>query len=262
VGGIDAALAAIDPERLRLFGNPETPPLEVVERWAVPVLGSMLAQELVAVVLASRSPQVAQRAALTGGGLYLAFGLIPVFIGLIGTRLVPGLEEPEQLLPLVARQHLSTFLYVVFVGAMVSAILSTVAAALLAAAAIAEHNLVVPLRPGLSGHTKVRVARGAVVIGGVCAYLLARQGESVYALVEEASAFGSSGVVTAALFGLFTRFGGVRAAFAALAVGVATWIAGHYFWHLPYPYLTSLAMALAAYLLLAATEPRAKVAHA
>jgi len=81
------------------------------------------------------------------------------------------------------------------------------------------------------------------------------------ALVEEASAFGSSGIVTAALFGLFTRFGGARAAFAALATGVATWIAGHYLLHLPYPYLASVAMALAAYLLLALTEPRVTVAR-
>lgn len=262
IGGLDAALAAIEPDRLRLFGAPDTPPLAVLERWAVPVLGSMLAQELVAVILASRSSRIAQRAALTGGGLYLAFGLIPIFIGLIGPRLLPGLEEPEQLLPLVAQRHLSTFLYIVFVGAMVSAILSTVAGALLAAAAIASHNLVIPLKPKLDAPAKVKVARLAVVLGGVCAWLLARHAESVYALVEEASAFGSSGIVTAALFGLFSRFGGARAAFAALGAGVVTWIAGHYLLHLPYPYLTSVAMALAAYLLLAFAEPRIAVARA
>ena len=256
-GGFSAAIDAIEPERLRLFGGPDTTPLAVLERWAVPVLGSMLAQELVAVILASRSPQVAQRAALGASGLYFAFGLIPVFIGLIGPRLVPGLAEPEQLLPLVAQQHLSSFLHVIFVGAMVSAILSTVAGALLAAAAITQHNLIVPLRPALHASTKVLIARIAVVIGGVSAYLLARHADSVYALVEEASAFGSSGIVTAALFGLFTRFGGVRAAFAALTVGVLAWIAGNYFLSLPYPYLTSVAMAVTAYLLIALTEPRA-----
>jgi Na+/proline symporter len=258
VGGFGAALEVIKPEQLQLFGTSETPWLAVLERWAVPVLGSMLAQELVAVMLASRSPQVAQRAALTGGGLYLTFGLIPVFIGLIGPHLLPGLQEPEQLLPQVARQHLSTFLYIVFVGAMVSAILSTVAGALLAAAAIASHNLAVPLKPTILPHTKVRVARIAVVLGGAGAYFLARHADSVYALVEEASAFGSSGIVTAALFGLFTRFGGPRAAFAALGTGVATWSAGSYWLNFPYPYLASVAAALAAYLLLALTEPHAK----
>ena len=41
-GGFGAAIDAIEPERLQLFGGPETSPLAVLERWAVPVLGSML----------------------------------------------------------------------------------------------------------------------------------------------------------------------------------------------------------------------------
>jgi len=254
VGGLGAAIDVIDPERLQIFGGPETSVLAVLERWAIPVLGSMLAQELVAVILASRSPHVAQRAALGAAGLYFTFGMIPVFIGLIGPALLPGLNEPEQLLPLVAQQHLSTVLQIIFVGAMVSAILSTVAGALLAAAAISEHNLVVPLLPRIQANNKVLIARIAVVAGGVCAYVLARHAESVYSLVEEASAFGSSGIVIAALFGLFTRFGGPRAAMSALVAGVVTWTGAAYILHLPYPYLTSVAMALLAYLLFAVSE--------
>jgi len=239
-----------------LFGGPETTMLETLEKWAVPVMGSMLAQELVAVVLGSRSAEVARRAALTGGALYFVFGLIAVLIGLMGPQLMPGLEDPEQLLPRVAEQHLSTVLYIVFVGAMVSAILSTVAGALLAAGALAAHNVVVPLRPALDAGSRVQVARVAVVLSGIGAYLLARHAESVYALVEEASAFGSSGIVVAAIFGLFTSFGGWRAAIAALAVGVGTWTTGHYGLDLPYPYLTSVATALVAYVAVAAFEPR------
>jgi hypothetical protein len=44
------------------------------------------------------------------------FGLIPAGIGLIGYTLVPGLEDPEQVLPLVAQQHLPTALYALFAG--------------------------------------------------------------------------------------------------------------------------------------------------
>lgn len=63
---------------------------------------------------------------LVGGTLYLAVGLIPVFLGLVGPALLPGLEEPEQLVPTLAQQYLPTLLYVIFAGAMISAILSTV----------------------------------------------------------------------------------------------------------------------------------------
>lgn len=255
-GGLDAAVASIDSERLRLFGGPETATLDVLERWAIPITGSVVAQELVAVILASHTATIAQRASLLGGSLYLAFGLIPVFIGLVGATLMPGLTEPEQLLPQIAHKYLSTLPYIVFAGAIISAILSTVASALLAAAALTSHNLIVPLRPGLSDRTKVRIARLGVVIAGIAAYLLARHAEGIYALVEESSAFGGAGVFVIVMFGLFTPFGGPRAAFAALAIGAVVWIAADKMLHLPVPYLTSLAAAFATYLLFALTETR------
>src|SRR5581483_10180546 len=138
-GGPDAAIAAIDPQRLRLFGGPETPALEILERWAIPIFGSVLAQELVAAILASHTAQTARNAALLGGGLYLVFGLIPVAIGLMGVSLLPQLTESEQLLPEMAQRYLTPALHILFAGAIVSAILSTVASALLAAAALTEH---------------------------------------------------------------------------------------------------------------------------
>lgn len=256
-GGIESAISAIDPQRLRLFGGPGTSWLEVAERWAIPVVGSVIAQELVAVILASHTPQIARHASFLGGSLYLVFGLIPVLIGLVGVGLLPDLAEPEQLLPLIAKKYLAMIPYIVFVGAIISAILSTVASALLAAAALLSHNLVVPLLPGMDNRAKVRMARAGVIAGGIFAYVLARHAEGVYDLVEQASAFGSAGVFTVTVLGLFTRLGHTRAAYAALATGVVTWTTSHYLLHLPLAYLTSLAAALGAYALLALTEQQA-----
>jgi len=259
VGGVDAALAAIDPDKLRLFGGPDTPALGTVEKWAIPITGSVVAQELVAVILASHTPQIAQRASLMGGTLYFIFGLIPVFIGLIGASLLPGLSDPEQLLPQVAQKYLSTLPYIMFIGAVISAILSTVASSLLAAAALTSHNLVVSFKPSLSSHARVRVARFGVVIAGLAAYALARHAEGIYALVEQSSAFGGAGIFIIVMFGLFTRIGGPRAAIAALLTGVLVWLAGEHLFDWPVPYLTSLVAALGAYLALAlferSTEP-------
>lgn len=256
-GGIESSLAAIDPQRLRLFGGPETPWWRVAERWAIPIFGSVIAQELIAVILASHTPQIARRASILGGSIYLVFGLIPVFVGLVGASLLPGLDEPEQLLPQIAQKYLTTLPYIVFVGAITSAILSTVAGALLAAAALVEHNLIVPLRPGLDSRARVRMARAGVVTGGLLAYILARHAGGVYELVEQASAFGSSGIFTITVLGLFTRLGRTRAAYAALTAGVATWVMSRYVLDLPVAYLPSLAMAMIAYLSVSFTEQRA-----
>ena len=53
--------------------------------------------------------------------------------------------EAEQVLPAVAAHYLPGVLYILFAGALVSAILSTVDSCLLVAASLTSHNLVVPL---------------------------------------------------------------------------------------------------------------------
>jgi Na+/proline symporter len=251
--GVDA-LSAIPAERLRLFGGPETPLLAVVEAWAIPVCGSVLAAELVQRVIATRTPEIARRSSLVAAGLYLLFGMIPVTLGLMGTALVPGLEHGEQILPRIAAQYLPGFLYVIFAGALVSAILSTVDSALLVAAGLMSHNLVVPLRPGMTEAQKVRVARWGVALFGALAYVIALHAQGVYALVEEASAFGSAGIFVALVIGLFTRWGGAASAAAALLCGIGAWVLGAYVLALPYPYLGSLAAALAGYSVAALVE--------
>ncbi|HEX6371071.1 MAG TPA: sodium:solute symporter family protein [Longimicrobium sp.] len=244
-------LRQVPVERLRFFGGPDTPLLANLEAWAVPVCGSVLAAELVQRIIATRTPQIARNSSLVAAGMYLLFGMIPVTLGLMGPALVPGLEHPEQILPRIAAQYLPGVLYVVFAGALVSAILSTVDSALLVASGLLSHNLVVPLRPGMTEAQKVRVARWGVALFGALAYVMALYAEGVYALVEEASSFGSAGIFVALVIGLFSRWGGARSAAASLLAGVIAWVLGAYVMDLPYPYLVSLAAAFAGYAIVA-----------
>lgn len=260
-GGTAATLSAIDTDKLNLFGG-DKPPLERLEAWAIPVTGSLFAQELVARVLASRSPRVARGACLSGGGIYLAVGLMPVVIGLAGIQLMPGLEDPEQILPKLAQRHLSQFMYILFAGALISAILSTVDSALLAAAALTSHNLILPLAGPVKEATKVRVARVAVVSYGIAAYVLALLSDGVHELVEQASAFGGAGVFVVILFALFTPLGGRWSAYAALLCGIAGWLSADLLFGLTTPYLTSLSVAILAYLLVGLWEKRTSPPYA
>lgn len=247
-------LRQIPAERLRFFGGPDTPLLETIEAWAIPVCGSVLAAELVQRIIATRTPQIARNSSLVAAGMYLLFGMIPVTLGLMGPALVPGLQHSEQILPRIAEHYLPGVLYVVFAGALVSAILSTVDSALLVASGLLSHNLIVPLRPGMTEAQKVRVARWGVALFGALAYVMALYAEGVYALVEEASSFGSAGIFVALVIGLFSRWGGARSAAASLLAGVAAWVLGAYVLDLKYPYLVSLAAALAAYAVVAVAE--------
>jgi len=263
-GGLPALVASIDPERLGLFSTADATPLELLEAWAVPVCGSLLAVEMLSRILGCKTAATARNATLIGAAIYLAVGLIPVTIGLVGPSLVPGLEEPEQLVTVLAERHLSTFLYVLFAGALISAILSTVDSCLLAAGSLVSHNLIVPLRPTMTDRQKIRTARIGVAFFGVVAYVIALYGGTIYELVETASALGSAGIFVVGLFGLFSRrFGGAPSAHAALVAGVVVWAAGEYWLEWSTPYVAALAASLGAYVLAAVLARRAPAeAHA
>jgi SSS family solute:Na+ symporter len=223
------------------------PALSTLNAWAVPVFGSLFAQELVARTSASRSSTVARRSALVGAVVYLLVGSIPVVLGAIAHHTMPG-ADPEQVLAVLADKHLPSVGYVVFVGALVSAILSTVDSALLVCGSLVSHNLAGLAMRDASERQKLLLARLSVVSLSVLAYFLARSAESVHELVQEASAFGSAGVCVAGTFGLFSRRGGPRAAYAALVLGTLSWIVAAYVAELDAAFLCSLAVSLLAYL--------------
>lgn len=246
-GELPRAIAQVPAERLMLLGDGTVPWFVTLEAWAVPIVGSMLAVELLSRILGCRSADVARRACLTGSGLYLAVGSIPALLGLCGPYLVPGLEDPEQLVPELARLHLGTWLYVPFAGALISAILSTVDSCLLAGSSLVTHNVVLQLWPDLSDRAKLRVSRLGVLLMGLLAFALALRSESIRDLVELASAFGSAGVFVVASFALFTRLGGPLSAFTGLTTGFVVWGAGAWLaW--PAPYVTALVASIATYM--------------
>lgn len=254
-GGLGPALAAIDPNRLS-FQSADHGLLATLDAWAVPVFGSLAAQELIVRVLACRSPTIARRSTLLGGAIYLVVGLIPVFVGLAGLRFAGDLAHPEEILPAVAASLLGPAAYVLFVGALISAILSTVDSALLAASSITSQNLLRPLLKDRDDRTRLLVSRLCTLAFGVLAYLLGRSADGVHALVEEASGFTGGGLVVVFVFALFSPLGGPRSALAALVTGMAVWQLGRHAAVVPAPFLTSMLAAVAVYLLIALLERR------
>ncbi len=246
-GGFAASLASIPAERLVLA---DVPFLEMVERFAVPVCGTIVAVELVSRMLGCRSAETARTATVSGGILYLVVGLIPVYLGLVGPALVPGLagETAEQVVPEIARMLLPGLAFILFAGALISAILSTVDSVLLASAAQLSHNILLRLVPTVSEAVKVRYARACVVGLALAAALLAAIATSIRDLVEVASAAGSTGILVSLLFGLTSRFGGAASAAAAIVTGASVWAAGYLTEFTAVPYLVSLGAAVVAYI--------------
>ena len=220
--------------------------VQTLNGWAVPIVGSLFAQELLSRAVGSTSARVARKAALTAAVVYLVVGSIPLLLGAIARKTL-STSDPEAVLSALSLKHLGNLGYLVLTGALVSAILSTVDSALLVAGSFVSHNLAPFVRPGLDDRDRLVVARVSVVFFSLLAYLLARGEGSVHGLVSQASSIGSAGVCVTGLMALFTRFGGAACAYAALVSGIASWLVGEYVIETEAAFLISLASALLAY---------------
>jgi len=221
-------------------------PLALLEEWAIPVVGSIVAVEMVSRVIAARSPQVARNGTMVAGGLYIAAGLIPLFIGLSAARQMPGMFTGEELLPSLARRVLPSGLYVLLAGALISAILSTVNTILLVSAGLVSHNVLAPALRLENDRARLVLARAGTVFFGIIGWFLAVRAEGIGDLVEEASAFGSAGIVVVTAFALFSRRGGSAAAMATLLGALTVYLAAAW-GGASYPFLMSLAAAVVLY---------------
>lgn len=230
-GGIDLTPAASGPW------------YETLEAWAIPVVGSLVAAEVIGRVVAARSGTVARRSGIGAGILYLIVGSIPVVIALLATHLVGPLADAEQVIPMIARDVLPPLAFAIFAGGLVSAILSTVDSTLLVASGLLAHNIVIPLARVTDERRKLLLARAGVILFGVLAYVLAALADGVLALVEQASALGSAGIVVTVIFGLFTSVGSARTAAATLLAGLVVYVGGTVI-AIPVPFLASLGASL------------------
>ena len=123
--------------------------LGTLEKMAIPICGTIVAVELISRFLGARIGAASpRRARWLGGVIYLAIGMVPVFLGLMGTHLLPNVPDPEQIVAKLAEVYLPGLLYIAFIGAIISAILSVVHSALHAPAAQISHNIVERLVPG------------------------------------------------------------------------------------------------------------------
>jgi SSS family transporter len=221
LGGWKHALGMISADQLHLFTAQE--PLGAqLDEWGIAVLGSLTAQEAISRALATKSPRVAQHASFGAAALYLLIGLVPVAIGMLGASVLPVTDEnTDGYLSQLARVMLPAPVFVVFLGALISAILSTIDSTVLSVAALLSRNIIEPLKPDLSEKAKLRLQRGMTAATGVAVYFVATGGDSIYDLIETTSSFGSAGLLVVMIAGLWLRWGGPWTGFATVAAGIA-----------------------------------------
>lgn len=264
LGGISQTLGAIPAASLS-FTVPGESWSEGLELWLIPIIGTMVSQEALARTVAARSPDVARSGALAGGAIYLVVGLLPVSFGLLGPALAPALGvtlgQGEAYLPSLAEALFPPWLYIIFTGALISAILSSVDSALLAVSGVATTSGYRRLVPDASPKALLRAARTATVLAAFVAALVAAQGESLRGLVLDAGAIAAvlAVPIIAGLAGV-SRSG--RAAIAAILAQGAVLVAGDWWLGLDGAFLAMLASGIAVFAAVSLAERRAPPAPA
>lgn len=219
-----------------------------MDRWSIPIFGSLIAQELISRVLSARSPQVAQGAAYSSGVIYLIFGSIPVVLGLMGTELIGELNHHEDFIIKLAEKFLNPIGFIIFSGALISAILATIDSILLSVSALVSHNIAVPLFKIKNEKSKILSARVIVILSALISVAIAFSSDSIYQLVEVASSFGTAGILVVTLLGLHFSWGGQLAALLALVFGLITTPIAEHVLKLQAPFITAILASLVAYL--------------
>lgn len=242
-------------ERLSFLASEESL-WQRLDRWAIPILGSLVAQELISRTLAAKSPLVAQRGSYWACFIYLFLGFIPLFLGLIGPQIFPNVDHQEQFLTSLAEHYLPPFIYVIFVGALISAILSTIDTILLSAAALTVQNVLDPWIQHKSDAFKLKTVRWLIVVCAIFTYAIAHFSSGIYSLLEAASSFGTSGLLIITFFGIYTSWGKALAGTMALVAGMTFYQLGDGLFAWQAPFLMAILAALIAYILGAFIEQK------
>jgi solute:Na+ symporter, SSS family len=196
------------------------------------MLGSIPQQDVFQRVMSSKDVETAVRGPVIGGSLYFLFALIPMFIVTAGVMIMGDAatamleDDPQKVLPTLILQKMPVILQVTFFGALLSAIMSTASATLLAPATAFTENILRNLRPGMSDQATLKAMRISVLVFTVIVltYAISMEGTSIYEMVAGAYQVPLVGAFTPLVFGLYWSRATTQGALASVVLGLGTWL--------------------------------------
>ena len=196
------------------------------------MLGSIPQQDVFQRVMSSNSASTARTGPVIGGVLYLLFAFIPMFVVASAVLIMPETaqallkDDPQKVLPTLVMERMPLVLQIAFFGALLSAIMSTASATLLAPSTTFVENILRNLRPGMSDAVTLKAMRIAVLVFTACVltYAITMQGTSIYEMVSGAYQVPLVGAFVPLVFGLYWTRATTQGALAAVALGLGVWL--------------------------------------
>lgn len=226
MNGWTAIRAQIPDERFYLY--PRSAEFSVwfsyARDWLVIGLGNLAGQDLIQRSLSSKNESVAQNSAYYSGILYLTVGMLPVFLGIAATVTLPDLADPDLVMMKLGMKYLSPVALALFLGALISALMSSADSALLAPASVIGWDLVRFFKPDTDERQILRICRLSVPVLGMFSLYLALAHNTVYSLMVD-----SWSILLATLFvpltaGIWWPRANLAGALSAMLAGLVSWL--------------------------------------
>jgi SSS family transporter len=194
------------------------------------MIGSIPQQDVFQRVMSARSADVAVQGPIIGGLSYMAFALVPIFIGASAFLIMPEVagellkEDSQKILPTLVLEKMPVWLQVAFFGALLSAIMSTASATLLAPSTTFVENVLKNF-VRMGDKQALRYMRVTVVVFTACvlAYSIRMEGTPIYELVSKAYQFPVVGAFWPLVCGLYWKRSTTQGAVWSIVLGMATW---------------------------------------
>ncbi|MCX8084556.1 MAG: sodium:solute symporter family protein [Calditerrivibrio sp.] len=220
-------IVGIPSEMYSFFPNSDKPVdwLNYLEAWMIVGFGSLGGQDLVARILGSKNVRVARSSSITAGVLYWTLGLVPVLLGIWAIKLLPQQASSENSIIIdLAKLYLPFPLLIIFIGALLSAVMSTADTALLAPASLIGENLYPYFKKDATDEQKLKVCRISVVVIGMLSLLLALYFEKIYELCLESWTILLTSFTAPFLFAIFWKKTTAKGVITGSITGLLVWI--------------------------------------
>lgn len=226
VGGWGAIAPHLPEDTFRMTPKEPNPTvwLNYLRAWLIFGLADITAQTLMQRAFSAKNEQVAQNSFYLAGVGHLSIGMIPVTLGIIASVTMPGLVDPETVIPELALAHLHPVAIAVFVGALLAAIMSSADSALLASASIFSVNIMPLFKRDLSDKARLLATRLAIPVFGSIAVYVALRVQVVYNLILDANSVILVSVVVPFAVGIYWKKANRSGALASMAIGFIVWL--------------------------------------
>ncbi|TDI70781.1 MAG: sodium:solute symporter [Bacteroidetes bacterium] len=195
-----------------------------IRAWIVIGLGNIAGQDLMQRCLAAKDEKTAQTGLYISTGVYLTFGLIPICIGLIGTLLMPDIENAEFIVPMLVIEYLPTTVVVIFISALLAAVMSSADSAILATSSVIGKNLISYVRPDPTDADILKWSRWSVPVVTILALIVALYFQNIYNLLVDAFSIALVSLFVPLTAAIWWKRANVPGALASMIVGFVCWL--------------------------------------